>query len=122
MTIKEAIAELDRERKALMDEMEQDDDKWCTDYIEALGIAVEAMGATYDDNSDLVSRQEVISLLKSMRKDGNMIPWEGKDVFKAIREIPPANLEPLYMAHYRQGRADEAAERDGRLMQAFNPD
>lgn len=26
------------------------------------------------------------------------------------------------MKHYRQGRLDEAAERDGRLMQAFDPD
>ena len=41
---------------------------------------------------DLISRQEVIDLLKQMRKDGNMVPWEGKDVFARIRKLPPAQL------------------------------
>lgn len=27
---------------------------------------------------------------KQMRKDGDMIPWEGKDVFARIRKLPPA--------------------------------
>ena len=42
---------------------------------------------------DLISRQAVIDLLKQMRKDGNMVPWEGKDVFARIRKLPPAQPE-----------------------------
>lgn len=42
---------------------------------------------------DLISRQEVIDLLKQLRKDGTMIPWEGKDVFKAIRALPSPKQE-----------------------------
>ena len=40
--------------------------------------------------SDLIDRQAAIDLLKQMRKDGDMIPWEGKDVFARIRKLPPA--------------------------------
>ena len=39
---------------------------------------------------DAISRQAVIDLLKQMRKDGDMIPWEGKDVFARIRKLPSA--------------------------------
>ena len=39
---------------------------------------------------DCISRQAAIDLLKQMRKDGNMIPWEGKDVFARIRKLPSA--------------------------------
>ena len=38
--------------------------------------------------SDLISRQAAIDLLKQMRKDGDMVPWEGKNVFARIRELP----------------------------------
>lgn len=37
---------------------------------------------------ELISREATIELLKQMRKDGNMVPWEGKDVFAKIRELP----------------------------------
>ena len=37
---------------------------------------------------ELISRQEAIELLKQMRKDGDMVPWEGKNVFARIRELP----------------------------------
>ena len=40
--------------------------------------------------SDLIDRQAAIDLLKQMRKDGDMIPWEGKDVFARIRKLPSA--------------------------------
>ena len=40
--------------------------------------------------TDAISRQAAIDLLKQMRKDGDMIPWEGKDVFARIRKLPPA--------------------------------
>ena len=39
-------------------------------------------------DTDTISRQAVIDLLKQMRKDGDMVPWEGKDVFARIRELP----------------------------------
>ena len=38
--------------------------------------------------TDCISRQAAIDLLKQMRKDGDMVPWEGKDVFARIRELP----------------------------------
>ena len=44
---------------------------------------------------DLISRQAAIDLLKQMRKDGDMIPWEGKDVFARIRKLPSAQPEPI---------------------------
>ena len=49
--------------------------------------------------------------------------WDGhtdKDVTRllSLEKVAGDRL----MTHYRQGRLDEAAERDGRLMQAFNPD
>ena len=43
--------------------------------------------------SDLISRQAAIDLLKQMRKDGDMVPWEGKNVFARIRELPSAQPE-----------------------------
>ena len=43
---------------------------------------------------DLISRQEVIDLLKQMRKDGDMVPWEGKNVFARIRELPTISIQP----------------------------
>ena len=42
---------------------------------------------------DLISRQAAIDLLKQMRKDGDMIPWEGKDVFARIRKLPTIQPE-----------------------------
>ena len=42
---------------------------------------------------DAISRQAVIDLLKQMRKDGDMVPWEGKDVFARIRKLPSAQPE-----------------------------
>ena len=38
--------------------------------------------------TDCISRQAAIDLLKQMRKDGDMVPWEGKNVFARIRELP----------------------------------
>ena len=42
---------------------------------------------------DLIDRQAVIDLLKQMRKDGDMVPWEGKNVFARIRMLPALHLE-----------------------------
>ena len=46
--------------------------------------------------SDLIDRQAAIDLLKQMRKDGNMVPWEGKDVFARIRKLPSVQSEIIY--------------------------
>ena len=46
--------------------------------------------------TDCISRQAAIDLLKQMRKDGDMIPWEGKDVFARIRKLPPAQPERVW--------------------------
>lgn len=32
------------------------------------------------------------------------------------------NAEEVIMKHYKQGRLDEAAEREGQLIQSFSPD
>ena len=42
---------------------------------------------------DQISRQAAIDLLKQMRKDGDMVPWEGKNVFARIRELPSVQPE-----------------------------
>ena len=42
---------------------------------------------------ELISRQAAIDLLKQMRKDGDMVPWEGKNVFARIRELPTIQPE-----------------------------
>ena len=47
-------------------------------------------GKTMDDQ---ISRQAAIDLLKQMRKDGDMVPWEGKNVFARIRELPSVQPE-----------------------------
>lgn len=47
--------------------------------------------------SDMISREAVIDLLKQMRKDGDMVPWEGKNVFARIRKLPPAQPEPHWI-------------------------
>lgn len=50
-----------------------------------------------DRIDDLISREAVIDLLKQLRKDGMLIPWEGKDVFKAIRRLPSAQPEQKWI-------------------------
>lgn len=44
-------------------------------------------------SDDTISRQAAIDLLKQMRKDGDMVPWEGKNVFARIRKLPSVQLE-----------------------------
>ena len=46
---------------------------------------------------DTISRQAVIDLLKQMRKDGDMVPWEGKDIFARIRKLPSAQPEQQWI-------------------------
>ena len=63
--------------------------------ISAIGFAHEKeLGTNLASlGTDCISRQAAIDLLKQMRKDGDMIPWEGKDVFARIRKLPPAQPE-----------------------------
>ena len=65
-----------------------------TEYLsnDAIDMAIEALKA--EPCEDAVSRQAVIDLLKEMRKDGNMVPWEGKNVFARIRKLPSVQPEP----------------------------
>ena len=37
-------------------------------------------------------------------------------------DCPLQDFDEVMMKHYKQGRLDEAAEREGRLMQSFSPD
>lgn len=46
-------------------------------------------------SDDTISRQAAIDLLKQMRKDGDMVPWEGKNVFARIRKLP--SVQPTIM-------------------------
>ena len=78
--------------------------------------------------SEFISRKAAIEYLVTnmnwYNEDGGVAEWEEK--IEAITDlangIPSADLQPLYMEHYRQGREDGRAEAEGRLMQAFNPD
>ena len=45
--------------------------------------------------TDYISREAAIDLLKRLRKDGDMIPWEGKKVFHSIRNLPAADVRPV---------------------------
>ena len=60
---------------------------WKDGHSEQLGTNLAEVG------TDCISRQAAIDLLKQMRKDGDMIPWEGKDVFARIRKLPSAQPE-----------------------------
>jgi len=59
--------------------------------------------------SDLIDRQAVIDLLKQMRKDGDMVPWEGKDVFARIRKLPTIQHEKAQLP--QQGTTKDAISR-----------
>ena len=64
------------------------------DVGEDVGKLPSALGTNLAEvGTDCISRQAAIDLLKQMRKDGDMIPWEGKDVFARIRKLPPAQPE-----------------------------
>lgn len=63
--------------------------------FEALDMAIEAL--SQESSEDVISRQAAIDLLKQMRKDGNMVPWEGKDVFDRIRKLPSVQPEPQWI-------------------------
>ena len=50
----------------------------------------------------------------------NLLP--GKPPDKRPDDCPLQDFDEVMMKHYKQGRIDEAAEREGRLMQSFSPD
>lgn len=45
--------------------------------------------------AEYIEREAAIDLLKEMRKDGKAIPWEGKDIFNALRKLPAADVRPV---------------------------
>lgn len=55
---------------------------------------------------ELVSKKDVIDLLKRLRRHGNMIPWEGKKVFEAIRKLPPAGSTIYYKNEDTKGQKE----------------
>ncbi len=63
------------------------------DMLESAQLSQE--GAT----TDTISTVSYIDLLKQMRKDGDMVPWEGKDVFARIRKLPSAQPEERTETH-----------------------
>ena len=66
-------------------------------------------------SDDTISRQAVIDLLKQMRKDGDMVPWEGKNVFARIRKLP--SVQPTIMRSIGEfvGYTGETCPNCGRL-------
>ena len=66
--------------------------------------------------NDLISRQAAIDLLKQMRKDGDMIPWEGKDVFARIRKLPSVQPEII---RCRNCKFCKFASGDSRICMKF---
>ena len=66
-------------------------------------------------SDDTISRQAVIDLLKQMRKDGDMVPWEGKNVFARIRKLP--SVQPTIMRSIGElvGYTGEPCPNCGRL-------
>jgi hypothetical protein len=66
-------------------------------------------------SNDTISRQAAIDLLKQMRKDGYMVPWEGKNVFARIRKLP--SVQPTIMRSIGElvGYTGEPCPNCGRL-------
>ena len=66
-------------------------------------------------SNDTISRQAAIDLLKQMRKDGDMVPWEGKEVFARIRKLP--SVQPTIMRSIGElvGYTGEPCPNCGRL-------
>lgn len=82
--------------------------------IETIKQLPSALGTNLAEvGMDCISRQKAIDLLKQMRKDGDMIPWEGKDVFARIRKLPPAQPEII------QCRNCKFASGDSRICMKF---
>ena len=63
--------------------------------------------------SELIDRQAVIDLLKQMRKDGNMVPWEGKDVFARIRKLP--TIQPEKTQLFQEGKTFDTISRQAAI-------
>ena len=87
---------------------------------QALVMAINALKAQQSHEgttSDMISREAVIDLLKQMRKDGDMVPWEGKNVFARIRKLPSAQPELIektaYIRGFEQGRTQGMIDSQG---------
>jgi len=49
-------------------------------------------------------------------------PMDDNEQTKRPDDCPILDFDEVMMKHYKQGRLDETAEREGRLMQSFSPD
>ena len=74
---------------------------WTPESVDAFNIAIPVLIAQESNASkhvqgvgsvDCVERTDVINLLKRSRKDGDLVPWEGKKVLERIRNLP--SVEP----------------------------
>lgn len=89
------------------------------DPIEAATERIKRMPSALGTNlaevgRDCISRQAAIDLLKQMRKDGDMVPWEGKNVFARIRKMPSAQPEII------RCRECKFASGDSRICMKFD--
>ena len=57
--------------------------------------------------AEYIEREAVIDLLKEMRKDGKAIPWEGKDIFSALRKLPAADVRPVVRGRWVYNSPDD---------------
>ena len=63
--------------------------------------------------SCLIDRQAVIDLLKQMRKDGDMVPLEGKVVFARIRKLPTIQPEKAQLS--QEGTTSDLVSRQAAI-------
>ena len=93
---KRAVIEaIEKARANVGHNLERSIGKSIIEILDDVGRDVDRLPSALSTNlaevgTDCISRQATIDLLKQMRKDGDMIPWEGKDVFARIRKLPPA--------------------------------
>ena len=54
--------------------------------------------------------------------DISLIPMDDTPLNGRPDDCPLRDSDEVILEHYRQGRLDEAAEREGQLIQSFSPD
>ena len=112
MTNIEAIAELKNWVKDLENRLGEID-------TTPFDMAIEALEAyppkTHIRGIDTISRKKAVGLITAYPGAVD------KSVAKRILiQMEAVDLDKLFMDHYKQGRLDEKAEKEGQLMQSFN--
>lgn len=71
-------------------------------------------------------RQSCISTINLLRRSAftvngaiDVVDNENCDKLIALLD---GGIDEIYLEHYRQGKADAIAEKEGKLMQTFSPD